>query len=126
MRLTLTIAQMLVRITGVVQLILGLLIWTENAFNLIGIHMLIGLVLVLSLLVLAAVSTQEGVPIGLAAGVAVLALVALVLGMTQTSLLPGSSHWVIQVIHLLIGLAAVGSGEAIGGRIRRMRLATIR
>jgi FtsH-binding integral membrane protein len=113
---------MLVRITGVLALILGLLIWTENAGNLIMIHMLIGLVLVVSLLVLAALSTQAGVPIGLAAGVAVLALIALWLGMTQSSLLPGSSHWVIQILHLLVGMAAVGSGEAIGGRLRRMRL----
>jgi hypothetical protein len=43
--------------------------------------------------------------------------------MTQAGLLPGSSHWVIQVVHLLIGMAAVGSGEAIGGRLRRSRLA---
>lgn len=123
MRLTFTIAQMLVRVTGVLLLILGLLIWAENAFNLIGIHTLLGLVFVVSLLALAGVSTQMGVSIGLAAGVAVLALVALGLGMAQTSLLPGSSHWVIQVLHLLIGMVAVGSGEAIGGRLRRMRLA---
>ena len=123
MRATLTIAQMLVRITGVLQLILGLLIWAEGAFNLISIHMLLGLVFVVALWVLAAVSTRAGIPIGMAAGVAVGGLVVLVLGMTQTSLLPGSSHWVIQVLHLLIGMAAVGSGEAIGGRLRRMRLA---
>jgi uncharacterized membrane protein len=116
-------AQMLVRITGVLQLVLGLLIWTESAANLIGIHTLLGLVLVLSLWVLAAFSTRAGVPGGLAAGVAVGAAVMLVLGVTQTSLLPGSSHWVIQVVHVLIGMAAVGSGEAIGGRLRRNRLA---
>jgi hypothetical protein len=123
MRATLTIAQMLVRITGVLQLILGLLIWPEGILSLISIHMLLGLVFVVSLWVLAAVSTRAGIPIGMAAGVAVGGLVVLVLGMTQTSLLPGSSHWVIQVLHLLIGMAAVGSGEAIGGRLRRMRLA---
>ena len=100
----------------------GLLIWTEGAFGLIPIHMLLGLVLVLSMWVLAAVSTRAGIPTGLAAGVAVTGLVVLVLGMTQASLLPGSSHWVIQVVHLLIGMAAVGSGEAIGGRLRRNRL----
>ena len=122
MGLTLTIVQMLVRIIGVLQLILGLLIWSENMNNLIGIHTLIGLVFVVSLWVLAAASTRAGVPIGLAAGVAILGLVALVFGLVQTSLLPGSSHWVIQVLHLLIGMAAVGSGEAIGGRLRRMRL----
>ena len=123
MRITLTVAQMLVRITGVLQLILGLLIWAENMFNLIGIHTLIGLVLVLSLWVLAALSTRAGVPVSLAAGVAILGLIALVFGMIQTSLLPGSSHWIIQVLHLLIGMATVASGEAIGGRLRRVRLA---
>ena len=119
MRLTLTITQMLVRITGVLQLILGLLIWFENAFNLITIHTYIGLVLVLSLWVLAAVSTQAGVPIGLAAGVALLGLVAVALGMTQATLLPGSAHWVIQVLHLLVGVGAIGQAEGLGSRIRQ-------
>jgi hypothetical protein len=123
MQAILTISQMLVRITGVLLLILGLLIWTEGASYLIPIHTLLGLVLVLSLWVLAAVSTRAGVPVGLAAGVAVTALVMLVVGMAQTRLLPGSFHWVIQIIHLLIGMAAVGSGEVIGGRLRRLRLA---
>ncbi len=123
MRNTLTVAQMLVRITGVLQLILGLLIWAENMFGLVGIHTLIGLVFVLSLWVLAAVSTRAGVPTGQAAGVALLGLIALVFGMVQTSLLPGSSHWIIQILHLLIGMAAVASGETIGGRLRRVRLA---
>lgn len=113
---------MLVRISGVLLLILGLLIWTEGAFGLVPIHMLLGLVLVLSMWVLAGVSTRAGISIGLAAGVALTGLVVLVLGMTQASLLPGSSHWVIQVLHLLIGMAAVASGEIIGGRLRRNRL----
>jgi hypothetical protein len=123
MRTTLTVAQMLVRITGVVQLILGLLIWAENMLGLVGIHTLIGLVFVLSLWVLAAISTRAGVPTGQAAGVAILGLIVLVFGMVQTSLLPGSSHWIIQILHLLLGMAAVASGETIGGRLRRVRLA---
>ncbi len=123
MRTTLTVAQMLVRVTGVLQLILGLLIWAENMIGLVGTHTLIGLVFVLSLWVLAAVSTRAGVPTGQAAGVAILGLITLVFGMVQTSLLPGSSHWIIQILHLLIGMAAVASGETIGGRVRRVRLA---
>jgi hypothetical protein len=122
MRLILTISQMLVRFAGVLLLILGLLIWTEpGAGGLVPIHMLLGLVLVISMWVLAAVSTRAGVPVGLAAGVALGGLVVLLLGVTQTSLLPGSLHWVIQVLHLLVGMLAVGSAEAIGGRLRRVR-----
>jgi hypothetical protein len=63
------------------------------------------------------------VPTTQAAGVIILGLIALVFGMVQTSLLPGSSHWIIQILHLLIGMAAVASGETIGGRVRRVRLA---
>ena len=61
--------------------------------------------------------------VGETAGVALVGLIALLLGITQDSLLPGGAHWVIQVLHLLLGVAAVGSGEMIGGRLRRMRLA---
>jgi hypothetical protein len=121
MQLTLTISQMLVRITGVLLLILGLLIWTEGASNLIMIHMLLGVILVISMWVLAGVSTQAGVSIGLAASVAIAGLIVLVLGMTQQSVLPGSSHWIVQIVHLLVGMLAVGSAEAIGGRLKRLR-----
>jgi len=124
MRMTLTIAQMLVRITGVLQLILGLLFWTGAALGLIPVHMLLGLVFVLALWLLAAVASQAGVPIGMAAGVALLGLIVLILGLTQDSLMPGGTHWVIQVLHLLVGLAAIATAEMIGGRLRRQRLST--
>jgi hypothetical protein len=38
-------------------------------------------------------------------------VITLALGMTQTQLLPGAFHWVIQVIHLVVGLAAIGLGD---------------
>jgi hypothetical protein len=123
MQITLTIARMLVRITGVLALILGLLFWSGSALSLIALHMLLGLLLVLSLWLLAVLAVQAGVPIGMAAGAALVGLLALLLGVTQDSLVPGGAHWVIQVLHLLLGMAAVASGEIIGGRLRRMRLA---
>ena len=115
---------MLVRVTGIIQLVVGLLFWTGNALSLIPLHMLLGVLLVLSLWLLAAVSAQVGVPIGMAAGAAVIGLITLILGLIQDSLVPGSTHWVIQVLHLVVGIAAVGSGEMIGGRLRRQRLAS--
>jgi len=124
MQTTLTIARMLVRITGVLQLILGLLLWGGVALGLIPLHMLLGLVFVLSLWLLAAVASQAGVPIGMTAGAALIGLITLILGLVQDSLLPGNAHWVIQVLHLLVGLAAIASGEMIGGRLRRRRLTT--
>jgi hypothetical protein len=122
MQLTLTISRMLVRITGVLLLILGLLIWVEKATNLIMIHMLLGLILVISMWVLAGVSTRAGVSIGLAASVAIAGLIVLVLGVTQQGLLPDPSvHWIVQIVHLVVGMLAVGSAEAIGGTLKRTR-----
>jgi hypothetical protein len=124
MQRVLVTTQMLIRLCGVVLLILGLLIWTENARNLINLHMLLGLLLVLAMLVLAGIALRQGAPAGMAVAVVVVAIAVLWLGITQTSLMPGSNHWVIQVVHLLLGLFAVAMCEVVGGQVRRMRLAS--
>jgi hypothetical protein len=123
MQVAFTIAQMLVRISGVLLLILGLLIWAEGMFGLIPLHMLLGLVFVISVWVLAFVSFRMGAPLGLTSGVALIGLLVLILGMTQTSLLPGPNHYLIQILHLLLGMAAVAMAEVLGGRVRRLHLA---
>src|ERR1051326_6280608 len=121
MSMTATIAHWIVRITGVILLILGLLLWTGDVpLTLIPIHILLGVIMVLALWLLAATASQQG----MALGIAVLGLITLVFGLMQHGLVPGGAHWVIQAIHLILGMAAVGSGEMIGGRLRRLRLAT--
>jgi hypothetical protein len=47
-------------------------------------------------------------------------LIAPILGLTQTNLLDNNWHWVIQVAHLLVGLAAIGTGEGIAQRMKRL------
>ncbi len=44
-----------------------------------------------------------------------------ILGLTQNQLLPGSWHWVIQLVHLLVGLGAMGQGEGLARRIKAAR-----
>jgi hypothetical protein len=124
MRVVLTIARWLVRLIGVLLLIMGLLIWTQNNFSLINSHLLLGVLLVVSMLVVAVVSTQLGAPLGMAAGLAVAAIIVLAFGMTQDSILPGPNHWIIQVLHPLVGLGGVGFSEAVCGRVQRARLAS--
>jgi hypothetical protein len=41
-----------------------------------------------------------------------------ILGVTQGRLLPGSWHWLIQVLHLLVGLAAIGLATDLATRIK--------
>jgi hypothetical protein len=99
------------RISGVLLIVLGALFWSGHALDLIPMHMLGGLVLVASLWGLAALAIVSGAqrPLG------VVALVwgagVIWLGMAQDHLLLGSTHWVIQVLHLLLGLGAIGQAE---------------
>jgi hypothetical protein len=48
-------------------------------------------------------------------------LVVVILGFTQTEILPGNLHWVIEVLHLFLGMGAIGLGEGISARIKRLQ-----
>ena len=113
------IASIVLRVCGALALILGILFWTGNALNLISIHMLLGILVVLSLWVIGvgqAFSSGGSWP--LAASALLVGLLAMVVGMTQSSLMVGSFHWVIQVIHLLLGVLAIGIGQISAARAR--------
>jgi hypothetical protein len=124
MRSAITGIQMLVRVAGVVQILLGLAFWTGNALGLVDLHQLLGILLVLALWTLAALAHRAGVPAGMVAGAAVLGLVVVVVGLTQRNLLTGSAHWVIEVIHLLLGLGLLGLAENLATRAKA-RLAPV-
>ena len=114
-----TVAHTLVRLAGLTAIVLGVLFWTGNARALIPVHMLIGLVLVLSLWTLAFLAVRAGVNRGLVALAVVWGFVVPVLGLTQGQLLPGDYHWVIKVVHLLVGLGAMGQGDGLVARIKQ-------
>jgi hypothetical protein len=116
--------QMGIRVLGVLQLVLGILFWTGNALGLVDLHQLIGILLVLALWTQAALAHRAGVPGGLVAGAAVYGLIVPIVGLTQRELLPGSAHWVIQVIHLLLGIGLIGLAENLATRAKA-RLATV-
>jgi hypothetical protein len=121
LRIAMTIARMLLGISGPTALVLGVLFWTGNALTLIPVHMLAGIVLVLSLWILAVLAAVSGVRRGLVALAIVWGLVVPILGMTQTWLLPGDTHWVIQILHLLIGIVAMALGQGLATRIKQIQ-----
>jgi uncharacterized protein YacL len=118
----LKVARMLVRACGVVVLVLGLLFWLGDApRSLVPIHMLLGIVLVLALWVLAYMGARVGVSKGLVVTAVVIGLLTAYIGAAQGSLLPDPSvHWIVQVVHLILGMAAIGVGEALAGRAARV------
>lgn len=123
MKTATTVAQMLIRGAGLILIVLGLLFWTGNARALVPVHMLLGIILVLALWTLAFLGVRAGVNWGLVVLAVLWGLLTAALGMVQVQLLPGNLHWIIQVLHLLIGLAAISQGEALGARIKRRQTA---
>jgi hypothetical protein len=118
MRTTATVAQWLVRVTGLIQIVLGLLFWTGNQLTLVPVHMLVGLILVLSLWTLAFIAARSGVQPGFVAIAFLWGLVVPILGVEQGQILVGSAHWLVKVLHLLVGLVAIGMAEGLGRQIK--------
>lgn len=124
MRTASTVALMVVRIAGLLLVALGILFWTGNAVTLIPVHMLLGLLLVLSLWTLAILAARSGAPPGQVAVAIVWGFVVPIFGVTQDQLLVGDAHWVIKVLHLLVGLSAIGMAEGLAWRIKQQRAGT--
>jgi hypothetical protein len=120
------ITVMVLRICGVLALILGILFWIGIAQGLVAVHMLLGILVTLSLWVLGVsivVLTRGN--IGLGVGAIIMGILVVLLGLTQGGLLVGPLHWLVQVLHLLFGLGAIGLGEAVGGRYKRVQAVAV-
>lgn len=113
------VARLLLSVFGITLVVLGILFWTGHALAWVPVHMLIGLLFVICLWVLAALGFATPNARIFALIVLVWSLIVPALGATQLRLLPGADHWVIQVIHLLVGLIALGLGHALARRIGR-------
>lgn len=107
---------MVIRVTGLIQIVLGVLFWTGLATNLVPVHMAIGYLFVLALWTLAALSLAAGAPAVLVALAFGWGLVVPALGIAQVGLLVGSWHWVIRALHLAVGLAAMGIAQTLAER----------
>jgi hypothetical protein len=122
---TITIASWVLRLGVLLALILGIFFWTGNADALIPVHMLIGIIVVLSLWVIGmAQGFNKGGSFSVAVVTFVVGLALAIVGLFQQQWLPGSTHWVIQVIHLLLGITTIGLGEMIAAGTKR-RLKTL-
>ena len=122
-----TISAWVVRICGLLALILGILFWTSTApDSLIPVHILLGILVTLALFALGyAIGTVRSGNWGLGATAFILGLIVIVFGFAQRGLLDSSFGVLVKIIHLLFGLAAIGLGEMIGARYKRLsRVAT--
>jgi hypothetical protein len=118
MRRLALIAQMLIRLTGAIQIIVGLLYWAGSLAGSIDAHRGIGYLFVLALWVLGGVAWRVGVPHGLVVFVALWGVLVPAFGLSQQRLIPGPAHWIVRVLHLAVGLFAIRLAEDLGRRIR--------
>ncbi len=94
------------RIAWLGAIILGLLFWITG-IDLISLHMLFGLTLGLSMIALGIMLLfRSGVRLLGIAGIAY-AIILPIFGLTQTRLLVGNLHWLIQAAHLLVGIGSI-------------------
>lgn len=117
MRATAGISLWIVRVAGTLQLVLGALFWTGHAYTYVPLHIANGVVIVLTLWTVAVLAlvarTRRGLAVfGLLWGLALPAF-----GLRQAAVLIGPLHWIVRVIHLLMGLAAMALAGMLGQAI---------
>jgi len=117
MRITANVLRILVSAIGAIMIALGLLFWTGNAVALLPLHMLLGVALVLMLWIIAVMALVARTNPALALIALVWGLIAPILGITQFQLLPGSLHWIIQALHLLVGIIAIALANILARQI---------
>jgi hypothetical protein len=124
MKYAILIARSLLSLFGIALVVLGILFWTGHALSLLPVHMTIGGLFVICLWALAVLGFMTRDTRGFALVVLIWSLIVPALGVEQLSLLPGSAHWVIQAIHLLVGIIAMGLGHSLARRLGRRSAGT--
>ncbi|SRR5258707_10420187 len=120
-----SILEWILRIAGLGALVLGLLIWTLQLDSVITIHMLFGLVVALTLLIISIFAV-------FARGTRVLGIIGIlyafalpVFGVNQVFLAIGNLHWLIQAAHLLVGIGALALAGVTSVRYRSLKKAAL-
>jgi hypothetical protein len=115
------IASLVLSLAGLLALILGLLFWFDIAGEFISLHMLLGLLAVAALWVIGVAQGLAGGPGSwtFALAAIIVGAVTMLLGLVQSSLLVGALHWIIRVIHLILGLLTIGIGHMGAARARK-------
>ncbi|UQN08126.1 hypothetical protein [Deinococcus sp. QL22] len=111
----------MIRIAGLVALGLGLALWNGTGYDLLSIHQGLGFLISAALLLMAVLGFGQRVSPSLLVLALLWGLAVPAVGSLQGRLLPGDGHWIIEVIHLLLGLGAIALSEIIAGRMARTR-----
>ena len=102
---------MFMRFGALFQLAVGIGLWTGHLYSLVDVHRTVGVLFVLALWVIAIVALVQRRAVGLATFAIAWGVLVAGLGFTQQGILMGDWHWVIRVLHIVIGMASMPIAE---------------
>jgi uncharacterized membrane protein HdeD (DUF308 family) len=119
MQKSLTVLQMLARLLGVVQILIGIAMWFGMATGMVALHTALGSMFVLVVWIIAGIALFALPQRTLPFLTLVLGAMVLWMGMAQVTMLPGDMHWLVRVLHLLLGVATLGVVESLCAKTKR-------
>jgi hypothetical protein len=102
---------MFMRIGALIQVVVGVALWTGHWSSLVDVHRTVGVLFVLALWIIAVFALVQRRSAGLAAVALLWGLIVAALGFMQQGILVGDLHWIVRVMHLVIGLASMPIAE---------------
>jgi hypothetical protein len=119
------VVQAVIGIAGLALIGLGFAFWGGHARNFIPLHEQMGIFTVVLLWVLAAIGLAYRVSRALIVAAVVWGFIVIGFGFAQVGIMTGNLHWIIRVIHFLLGLGAlvmaarIAKGISVGSMAKR-------
>jgi len=108
-------------LAGILALVLGLLYWAGMAMQLMTMHMPLGFLTVAALWLIGfAQAAVKGGSWLIAAAAFIVGALTIIFGLFHAALMAGESHWVVQTLHLTLGILTIGLGHMAAARYRKV------
>ncbi len=114
----LQVFQWIARIAGAIAILLGLSFWIFNT-DFIAVHIVMGILVAVSLLVIGVVLAATNGLRGLGVAGVLYAVLMTLFGLRQEVLLATNLHWIIQLAHLIVGIGALALVQVMGTRYEK-------
>lgn len=115
--------QWVVRIAGLVAILLGMSFWTGPGIAPVSVHMTFGGLVALALAILAVTALVNRVRPPVAVVALLWAIATVAVGTVQDWWVGAGSHVLIEVVHFVLGVGAIGLAEMLAAALNRKSLA---
>lgn len=117
MSATINVLRWILRLAFIGSFILGFVLWSGHGYQYLRLHMILGFTITILLLLFVIVALVSRVRPALPLITLLWAVALPFLGIAQLRMMPGPNHWIIRVVHLILGLGAIAFGESLSKRI---------